>query len=128
VSVIDRGFDTAFAASTLSDAPRAGLRMGAAIYGGSRLLAVGCNLYSRSHPESEQSHDFWRSTHAEHTALLKRQHYPNGSMTLYVARRRADGTVGSSRPCPNCIRLARLAGVQRIWFYDSHGQRQEITP
>lgn len=126
---IERGFDTAFAACELSDAPRAGLRMGAALFSGSRLLSVGANLYGRSHPDSEQSKEFWRSTHCEHVALLKRQHYDTRSrLTLYVARRRKDGSIGSSRPCPNCIALARLAGVTRMWFYDAYGRRQEITP
>ena len=129
MSQVDKGFDAAFAASVLSDAPRAGLKMGAALFSGSRLLSVGANLYRRSHPASEQSEDFWRSTHCEHVALLKRQHYDTHSrLTLYVARRRADGSIGSSRPCPNCVALANLAGVERIWFYDAYGIRKEITP
>ena len=129
MSQIDRGFDAALAASELSDAPRPGLRMGAALFSGSRLLSVGANLYGRSHPQSAQSEDFWRSTHCEHVALLRRQHYDTrSSLTLYVARRRKDGTIGSSRPCVNCLKLCELAGVTRVWFYDSYGKRQEITP
>ena len=128
MSLIDRGFDAAFAASLLSDAPRAGLRMGAALFSGARLLSVGANLYGRSHPQSEQSEDFWRSTHAEHIALLRRQHYDTrGSLTLYVARRRKDGTIGSSRPCWNCTTLCREAGITRVWFYNAYGKREEIA-
>ena len=127
-NTVDRGFSVAFATAQLSDAPRAGLKMGAALYSGSRLLSVGANLYGRSHPASEQSNAFWRSTHCEHVALLKRQHYdkPSG-LTLYVARRRKDGSIGSSRPCKNCVDLCRLAGVSRVWFYDSYGNREEIA-
>ena len=129
MSQVERGFSVAFAAAQLSDAPRAGLKMGSALFSGSRLLSVGANLYSRSHPASQQSKEFIRSTHAEHTVLLKRQHYDTrGKLTLYVARRRADGTIGSSRPCPNCMALAKLAGVTRIHFYDAYGERREIVP
>ena len=128
MSQIDRGFDTAFAASELSDAPRPGLRMGAALFSGSRLLSVGANLYGRSHPQSAQSEDFTRSTHAEHVALLRRQHYDiRSKLTLYVARKRSDGTIGNSRPCKNCITLCNVLGVGRVWFYE-HGIRKEITP
>jgi deoxycytidylate deaminase len=127
MSQIDRGFDAAFAASALSDAPRAGLRMGAALFSGSRLLSVGANLYGRSHPASRQSIGFTYSTHCEHVAILKRQWFDNrGNLTLFVARRCKDGTIGNSRPCINCLRLCRLAGVTRVWFYE-FGVRKEIT-
>jgi deoxycytidylate deaminase len=127
VSLIDRGFEAAFAASELSDAPRAGLRMGAALFSGSRMLSVGANLYRRTHPASAQAEGFAYSTHCEHVALLRRQHYDTRSrLTLYVARRLADGTVGNSRPCINCMNLCKLAGVTRIWFYE-YGQRKETT-
>lgn len=129
MSLIDRGFDTAFAAALLSDAPRAGLRMGAALFAGSRLLSVGANLYGRSHPASVQSEEFTCSTHCEHVALLRRQHYDDSGtrLTLYVARRRSNGSVGNSRPCVNCLKLCRLAGVTRVWFYE-YGIRKELTP
>lgn len=126
MNVIDRGLDIALATATLSDAPRTGLKMGACLMAGSRLLSVGANRWT-THPASDNSKEFCRSLHAEHCALVKRQHYDAPSrMTLYVARRREDGTIGNSRPCANCLNLCKLAGVTRIWFYE-HGQRKEIT-
>lgn len=126
MSVVERGFDAAFAAALLSDAPRVGLRMGASLFTGNRLLSVGANLYGRSHPASMKSKDFLCSTHCEHVALLRRQHYDVTSrLTLYVARRRSDGTIGNSRPCMNCLRLCQLAEVGRVWFYEN-GERKEI--
>lgn len=124
---VDRGFSVALAASMLSTAPRAGLRLGAALYHGSRLLSIGANRWS-THPASDNNEEFCRSLHAEHCALVRRQHYdaPN-RMTLYVARRRDDGTLGCSKPCANCMALARLAGVRRVWFYDAAGKPEEIT-
>jgi deoxycytidylate deaminase len=128
MNLIDRGFDAAFAASELSDAPRMGLRMGAALFSGSRLLSVGANLYRRSHPSSAQGIGFTYSTHCEHVAILRRQWFDTrGNFTLYVARRCKDGTIGNSRPCINCMRLCGLASVSRVWFYES-GERREVTP
>jgi deoxycytidylate deaminase len=128
VNQVERGFSTAFAAAKLSDAPREGLKMGASLYSGSRLLSLGANLYKRSHPASDNTAEFFRSTHCEQVALLRRQHYDAPSrMTLYVARKREDGTIGCSKPCANCMALARLAGVRRIWFYNAMGKPEEVT-
>jgi deoxycytidylate deaminase len=127
VNQIDRGLSVALAASLLSDAPRCGLRLGAALYSGSRLLSVGANRW-HSHPASDNNDVFCRSLHAEHCALVRRQHYDAPSrMTLYVARRRENGTLGCSKPCANCMALARLAGVRRVWFYDALGNPEEVT-
>jgi deoxycytidylate deaminase len=124
---VDRGFNVAFAAALLSDAPRAGLCMGTALYSGNRLLSVGANRW-HTHPDSDNTHGFDRTLHAEAVALLRRQHYDTrGNLTLYVARRCKDGNIGNSRPCVNCLRLCRLAGVTRAWFYE-YGARKEITP
>lgn len=126
MSQIDRGFDTAFAAAELSDAPRQGLKMGAALYSGSRLLSVGANRW-HSHPASDNA-DFCRSLHAEHVALLRRQHFdkPSGRLTLYVARSLADGSIGNSRPCDNCMWLCREAGIDRVRFYE-YNVRNEVA-
>jgi deoxycytidylate deaminase len=127
MSAVDRGFDAAFAASVFSNAPRTALRMGACLMAGSRILSVGANRW-HTHTDSDNSRGFCRSLHAEHVALLRRQHYdkPRGRLTLFVARHLADGTTGNSRPCNNCLRLCELAGVSRVWFYE-HGLQQEIT-
>ena len=123
---VERGLSVALAASLLSDAPRTGLCMGAALFHGSRLLSIGANRW-HTHPASNNE-DFTRSLHAEHVALLRRWHYDAPSrMTLYVARKREDGTIGCSKPCGNCIALAELAGVRRVWFYNAEGIPEEVT-
>ena len=127
-STIERGFSVALAASQLSDAPRAGLRMGSALFSGSRLLSIGANVYARSHPDSDNGPDFVRSTHAEAQALVRRQHYDGDrNLTLYIARRRADGKQGCSKPCANCLELCRIAGVRRVRYFDTEGLTQELT-
>lgn len=127
MSIVDRGFDIALSACEMSDAPRTGLRMGAALLAGSRVLSLGANLYQRSHPDSHND-TFVRSLHAEHAAICRRKHYPSiGNLTLYVARKRADGSIGSSKPCNNCMRLCRVAGIRRVRYFDEHGNKQEIV-
>lgn len=126
MSQTERGFSVAFATALLSDAPRAGLRMGAALYTGSRLLAVGANRWT-THPASDNV-GFTRSFHAEHVALVRRKHYDvTNRLTMYVGRMREDGTIGCSRPCNNCLELMRLAGVRRVWFYDEQEKQTEVT-
>lgn len=101
-----------------------------ALFTGPRLLTLGANLYERSHPESERKalENFTRSTHAEHRALLKWQHYDmRNRLTLFVARRRSDGTIGNSRPCKNCMKLCKALGVGRVWFFEN-GIPEEVTP
>ena len=124
---ISRGFDVALATALLSNAPRPGLRMGAALFSGNRLLSVGANKWATTHPDSD-NRVFCRTIHAEHVALIRRQHYDvSGNLTLYVARRRADGSLGCSKPCPNCLELARLAGVTRVRYFDHSGKQEEQT-
>jgi len=125
VNQVERGMSIALAASLLSDAPRCGLRLGASLFHGSRLLSIGANRW-HTHPASHNTKEFDRTLHAEAVALLRRQHYSSPRrLTLFVARKHEDGSLGCSKPCANCMALARLAGVRRIWFYDQNGQSKE---
>lgn len=127
MSVTDRGFEAALAASEFSNAPRRGLKMGACLMSGSRILSVGANLFEKSHPQSHNG-VYTRSTHCEHVCLLRRRHYDGDrNLTLYVARERSDGTQGCSKPCGNCIELCRLAGVRRVRYVNERAERKEIT-
>jgi len=127
VSQINNRLDVALAAAQLSTAPRTGLKVGAALYCGARLLSLGSNRW-QSHPESDNT-GFNRSLHAEAVALIRRKHYdaPRGRLTLYISRQREDGTRGCSRPCANCLELMRLAGVRRAWFYNKQGKPEDMT-
>jgi deoxycytidylate deaminase len=116
----DRGFEVAKAASEYGVAPRKSRKVGAAIYAGSRLLAIGFNKYHYSHPDAE-----W-GIHAEHAALIKRAYYPAKNMVVYVYRELANGSVACSRPCANCIYLLRLAGVAVVRFADESNKFVEI--
>ena len=125
---VQRGFDAARAASELSTAPRVARKMGAALFSSSRLLSVGFNRW-HTHPQSDNTAEFNRTLHAEAVAFTRRKHYDpvGGRLTLYVTRNLADGTAGESKPCPNCLALARLAGVSRIHFYGTDGEPKEMN-
>lgn len=110
-----RGFDIARAATEFAIAPRRSRRVGAALFSGATLVAIGANRYGHSHPDAE-----W-SVHAEHAALIKRQYHPSRNLILYVYRELADGTPACSRPCRNCVQLLRMAGVRWVRFYDTDG-------
>lgn len=126
IDSLDRGMEVALAAASLSNAPRTALRMGAALYSGPRLLSIGANTYGKTHPDSANTREFCRNTHAEMGALLKRKHYDGDSrLTLYVARQKANGHLACSEPCENCKRLAKIAGVKRVCFLDEQGKVKE---
>ncbi len=120
-STILRNFEIAKAARDLSDAPRAGLKMGAVLFSGSRLLSIGKNSYFKSNTNSTTP-KFNRNTHAEVSALIKRRHHEDQHLTMFIYRETANGKIGNSRPCTNCQLLMKDAGVTKVWFYDDNGQ------
>ena len=114
-------------ASLYAITPRIGLRVGAALYAKSTLLSIGFNTYNVTHPDSGKGKDFNRNFHAEHRAIIKRQHYENGNLILYVWRERFDGTPGNCRPCMNCQLILREAGVKRVRFMNAAGKAEELV-
>lgn len=122
-----RGFAAAQAASYLSNAPRAGVRVGAALFSKSNLIALGFNTYGQTHPFT-QDKGFNRSIHAEIRCLLKRRHFDkNAGLVLYTWRERDDGTPGCSKPCVMCELAIREAGVRRVRFLSGCGQMEELN-
>ena len=122
-----KGFETAKAASLYGIAPRVGLRVGAALFAKSTLLSIGFNTYNVTHPDSFRNKEFHRNIHAEHRAIIKRRHYENGNLIMYVWRERFDGTPGNCRPCLNCQIILREAGVKRVRFINADGKHEEIV-
>jgi len=118
-----RGFETAKAASLNSIAPRHARKVGAALFSGSVLLSLGHNSYNHGHPKAS-----W-NIHAEHRALLRRQHYDvNGrGLILYVYREVRSGAAACSRPCRNCQILLREAGVRVVRFVNESGQFDQLA-
>ena len=121
-----RGFETAQAASAHSDGRFVGSRMGAALYSGATLLAVGFNIYAKTHPEGKKkTHDV--TIHAEQMALLRRRHYEtNATLTMYVWRETVGGVPASSKPCVSCQMRLRVAGVSKVRYINEHGEAEEM--
>jgi cytidine deaminase len=117
-----RGFEAAAAVRQYSVAKTPSYKLGAALFNGSRLVSVGFNIYGKTHPSSRER-TFDKNLHAEHAALIKRQHYDgDSSLVMYVYRENRSGIPVCSRPCGNCISRSRLGGVGRIRFVNEEGQ------
>jgi tRNA(Arg) A34 adenosine deaminase TadA len=98
--------------------------MGAAIFSGPNLISFGFNNYNRTHPDS-RGKDFDYSTHAEHAAILKIQHYDNKkNLIMYIYRETSFG-VSSSKPCKMCFGKLRGAGIKRVRYFDENGTARE---
>ena len=127
----NRGFAAARAASEYSNGPQVGFRLGAALYAGSNLLSIGFNVWEKTTPHNSNT-KYNGNIHAESAAMIKRRHYDNSSnLTLYVWRSVTNSSktkyeAGCSRPCPNCMKLIKFAGVRRVRFYDETGNPAEI--
>ena len=117
-----KGFDAAKAASQNSIAPRVARKVGAALFSGSVLLAIGHNSYGHSHPQAEIGHNL----HAEHRALLRRRYYDVRGEVMYVWREKADGSPGCCRPCDNCMGLMKEAGIRVVRFVDEAGTFNQV--
>lgn len=124
-----RGFDVAAAAATQSNAPFTRTKMGAALFDGSRLVGIGFNTYFKSHPEHlihGRVGRCFENTHAEQSALIKRKHYEDRNLVMYVWRELGSGEPACSRPCSMCESLMRQAGVRKVRFLDEEGKWQEM--
>jgi deoxycytidylate deaminase len=132
----ERGFRSAEAASLLSNGPQQGYRLGAALYAGSNLLSIGCNLWDKTTPHSHHSRyepdPYNGNVHAEAMCLVRRLHYDNSrNLILYVSRTttnsfRTETQAGCSRPCAKCMSLIEISGVRRVRFYNENGEPAEI--
>ena len=121
-----RGFDAAKAARLYSNGERAGRKLGAALFSGSNLISVGFNIFTKTHP-SVQYETFDKNVHAEHAAVIKRQHYDNGNnLIIYVYRENAEGKPVCSKPCPSCQVILALANVKRVRYINDKGQFTEM--
>jgi tRNA(Arg) A34 adenosine deaminase TadA len=97
--------------------------MGAAIFSGPNLISFGFNNYNRTHPNS-RGRNFDYSTHAEHAAILKIQHYDNKNLIMYIYRETSGG-IATSKPCSMCMGKMEEAGIKRVRFFDENGIAQE---
>lgn len=117
-----RGFDLARFASVFSNA-RHSRRVGAVIFAGGKLISSGHNTYGKTHPSAKNGAF---NVHAELHALIKRQHYDEKNLVMYVYRELANGAPACSMPCPNCMFLMQEAGVKSVHFVNVAGEQEKI--
>lgn len=123
---IKRGFEAALVASHHSDGVQRRLRMGAAIYAGSRLLSIGFNQYQKTKPgnkffkvgENGTIKEFLKTIHAEQTALIKIKYrdYSNSKLSMYIYRTDSNGNPATSAPCPLCQKDIKDSGINTVHF------------
>lgn len=93
-------------------------RHGAIVVRGGSVLAIGVNKWRNDITMAGLLHDQGRSTdisiHAEIDAL-SRVSNPRGA-TIYVARVNRTGKARLSKPCVNCAKALKKAGVSKIVY------------
>ena len=123
-----RGFEAAKAARLHSNAKTPGMKIGAALFDGNKLLSFGWNEYRKTHPKYGGLVDegtglqYSKCVHAEAMALIRRKHYGDTSLTLYIYRETWEGTPVNSKPCPICASMILESGVSRVRFINQHGE------
>lgn len=90
-----------------------------------RVLSVGCNKLTRTHPLIKRFHAH-RTIHAEMDAILsvRHKHDLNGTYLL-VYRENKSGMLAMARPCDTCIAIIKLFGISRIFYTTEQGLKQE---
>jgi len=130
----EKGFEAAKAAALCSPVwdKRPKAKLGAVIYSGSRLLAAGYNQQGKTSPGSVVTtpvKQFSLNVHAEHSAILKIRYRADNfksKLICYVVRLNTVGGFATSKPCNECIRKLREAGVGIVRFHNQLGQPEEI--
>lgn len=83
----------------------------AVLCGASGILSVG---YNRG------------TMHAEAMALAKLRMTGGRATRLYSVRIRRDGKIGASKPCEDCERLCREAGIRYVYYNDYDGKQERM--
>ena len=117
---INRGIQAAADAARLTTHSR--YLVGAAIYKGSRLISIGW-AQDKTHPKV---HSIFRWQHAEMSALVGTKKVDLSSATIYVARIIKSGEYRIAKPCEDCERILRAAGLKNVVYTDRNGQIQKM--
>lgn len=100
-------------------------KVGAAIFSGSNLLAIGHNqIPARLRHSSHQLHDrgwkYPRIIHAEHDAIMKLRHSGVHDFNLHL--------FCTHYPCERCAAAIAHAGINEVWTYRVSPEMQERWP
>ncbi len=98
-------------AQKLSLASGEHFKIGAIIVKGNRILGMGVNS-RKSHPKAKGP---FKSTHAEHQAILNAGLTDTEGAVCYVYRATKDGKSACSKPCKSCTDLLKNAGIKTVF-------------
>lgn len=90
-------------------------RHGAVVVSGGRVIGTGVNK-RRNHPDWVDSPTTQAGIHAEMAALRDCGNTPIAGGTIYVGRMGRNGFPLMSKPCKNCQRALREAGIRKIVY------------
>ena len=105
--------------------------IGAAIALGSRLISV-ANCTKKTHPKNPKIKEKTLKSQlcAEVLAALRAENIISaGQMkncSIYVTRRRADGSMGMAMPCKYCQTFLKKMGIKRIFYTNQRGRIKEM--
>lgn len=102
-------------ASELASHSTENYRHGAIIVKGSKTLAVGINR-NVNNPNQVSNPKTEASIHAEVAALNACRRANLEGAVIYVARILKDGSPAMSRPCGNCQKALREAGIKKVFY------------
>lgn len=92
-------------------------KVAAAIFAGKRLLSLGWNT-TKTHPKSSTR---YFAHHAEFSALIGNHKIDLVGSTIMVTRRTPGGQFLMARPCDECFKVIRAAGIARIYYTNEVG-------
>ncbi len=110
-------------ASTIAAKSPSRFRLGAVLVKRNRVLSVGWNNMSKSHPLQQKycDHDHALGLHAEvHSCLGVSLPELNGA-NMYVARVLRDGTLALAKPCRVCQRFLISVGIRKVTYTTDEG-------
>lgn len=117
---IQRGIKTAADAAKFATHSR--YQVGAAIFVGNKLISIGWNE-DKTDPK-QRSIFRWR--HAETAALVGTRKSDLTKATMYVVRVTKTGMLRIARPCPDCQRILRAAGIRRVVYTNRLGKPEHM--
>lgn len=91
-------------------------KLGCVIVKKSRVIAVGWNNMTKSHPRCKTEGNY---LHAEIHALLGMEPSLTNNSVAYVYREDRNGKISKSRPCAVCMGALRIANVKAVCYTDT---------
>jgi tRNA(Arg) A34 adenosine deaminase TadA len=108
--------------------PKCTFPIGAAVALGSRLISTGM-CTTKTHPENPKINTKKTQLCAEVLAAIRARKIVGSERlkdcTLYVTRRRADGSMGLALPCEYCRAFLKKMGIKRIFYTNQAGEIKE---